>query len=277
MSKIHARILIVLSATLLSQGVTFAASMGDVQKPCVRLVRDLVIGSVDSDTAGEVSVLQSFLVKDVLLVDGIYDGNMADAVIEYQKSVGMNFVTRESGVGMMTRKKLQEGCAAWKKYTNGNFSFKYPPSRGLFITKSPANWVSASESDGMYPSVTIAPESARKNIGKAACYFDNLSGLPQKPHVCTAQNDADSVTFFVVPRSVSAIRKSLNHEPLTTRVIAGKNAFAVQAGFEGSGFAMYLIPLQLTKTLVARYNFEWTHHEDSLTEYQEIIDTLVVR
>jgi len=82
---------------------------------CLRLSYNLWIGKRDSNTNGEVSKLQRFLIKEDVypeaIVSGYYGNLTAKAVMKWQKANGLDFVTIKSGVGKMTRAKLQVGCS----------------------------------------------------------------------------------------------------------------------------------------------------------------------
>ena len=80
---------------------------------CLTLTRDLILGSTDASTNGEVSKIQRFLnsasVYPEANFSGYYGTLTAQAVVRWQKAHGMDFVTLKSGVGPMTRGKM--ACA----------------------------------------------------------------------------------------------------------------------------------------------------------------------
>lgn len=93
---------------------TIAGLRKDTQVPtttsCLELTQNLVLGSTDARTKGEVSKLQKFIFRSDTGVTGYYGQKTAHAVVLWQKAHGMSFVTTVSGVGKMTRAKLAEGC-----------------------------------------------------------------------------------------------------------------------------------------------------------------------
>lgn len=82
------------------------SSEGLVSSNCVTLSHNLVIGSTDVATQGEVSKLQQFL---GVSPTGYYGSLTAQAVMQWQKANGMDYVTTKSGVGPTTRGKMK--CA----------------------------------------------------------------------------------------------------------------------------------------------------------------------
>ena len=76
---------------------------------------DLYLGRTDAQTNGEVSKLQLWLKAEGYFPDaqgtGYYGEKTAAAVVRWQKDHGMDFVTTKSGVGKMTRAKMQAQCA----------------------------------------------------------------------------------------------------------------------------------------------------------------------
>jgi hypothetical protein len=82
---------------------------------CIYLTQALVVSSTDATTNGEVSKLQRFLIAagvyPEVRVTGYYGQLTAQAVVRWQKAHGMNFVTTQSGVGPITRAKLQVACS----------------------------------------------------------------------------------------------------------------------------------------------------------------------
>jgi len=80
---------------------------------CINLRHDLWIGKEDSDTEGDVTLLQQFLGSEGVYPEKIfsgYYGNLtAQAVVRWQKAHGMDFVTVKSGVGPMTRERMKCG------------------------------------------------------------------------------------------------------------------------------------------------------------------------
>lgn len=82
---------------------------------CLILAKDLWIGKKDSETNGEVTKLQKFLIEQELLQPssqtGYYGPATADAVYRYQVNVlHWNWVSRSSGVGPKTRAMLAKNC-----------------------------------------------------------------------------------------------------------------------------------------------------------------------
>lgn len=78
---------------------------------CVDLKRDLRPGTTDAKTDGEVSTLQFFLTNARVypgLITGYYGPTTADAVYEWQRENGIADVTRQTGVGKITRQKIRE-------------------------------------------------------------------------------------------------------------------------------------------------------------------------
>ncbi len=77
---------------------------------CLDIQNDLYVGKDDSTTNGEVSKLQRLLISTGdypgARVTGYYGSLTAQAVVRWQKGHGMDFVTKTSGVGKMTRAKL---------------------------------------------------------------------------------------------------------------------------------------------------------------------------
>ncbi len=82
---------------------------------CPSFTHDLWIGKTDAQTNGEVTKLQKFLIKEGVypeaIVSGYYGNLTAKAVVRWQKAHGMDFVDINSGVGPLTRSKIQESCA----------------------------------------------------------------------------------------------------------------------------------------------------------------------
>ncbi|OGG83493.1 hypothetical protein A3A42_04710 [Candidatus Kaiserbacteria bacterium RIFCSPLOWO2_01_FULL_55_25] len=75
---------------------------------------NLMIGSTDARTDGEVTRLQQFLQSQGYTeaqVTGYYGHITAGLVMRWQKAHGMGFVTLKSGVGPMTRGKIHEACS----------------------------------------------------------------------------------------------------------------------------------------------------------------------
>lgn len=101
-------------ATLRGQSTTPATGTSS----CLDLNNALVIGSTDATTNGEVSKLQRFLAASGMYPDaritGYYGTLTAQAVMQWQKAHGMDFVTLTSGVGPMTRAKMKCGTVASK-------------------------------------------------------------------------------------------------------------------------------------------------------------------
>lgn len=90
---------------------------------CLSLKNNLVVGSTDATTEGEVSKLQCFLKSSGYFPEakctGFYGDLTAQAVVRFQKAHGMDFVTIKSGVGPMTRSKMTCGqkvaqCATYE-------------------------------------------------------------------------------------------------------------------------------------------------------------------
>ena len=100
----------------LQGGVTNIGQTSSSGLNCLALTRDLWIGKADSETNGEVSKLQQFLIKEGVYPEGVvsgYYGNLtAQAVVRWQKAHGMDFVTTKSGVGPMTRERMKV-CGVW--------------------------------------------------------------------------------------------------------------------------------------------------------------------
>jgi peptidoglycan hydrolase-like protein with peptidoglycan-binding domain len=80
-------------------------------KNCLTLKNNLWIGKTDDETNGEVTLLQQYLIDKGYLqlssTSGYYGNATALAVVRMQKALGMNFVTTSSGVGVLTRSKIQ--------------------------------------------------------------------------------------------------------------------------------------------------------------------------
>ena len=97
------------------------------QESCLDIKNNLVLGSSDKMTNGEVTKLQHFLgeykvhklyttapknqsgasAEDLQPVTGYYGAKTAQNVTEWQIDHGMNFVTQTSGVGQATRGKMK--------------------------------------------------------------------------------------------------------------------------------------------------------------------------
>ncbi len=81
------------------------------QQQCENFTHDLYIGKRDSNTNGEVSKLQRFLIREGVypeaLVTGYYGILTAQAVMRWQHANGMTFTNLQSGVGPKTRAKIR--------------------------------------------------------------------------------------------------------------------------------------------------------------------------
>jgi hypothetical protein len=80
---------------------------------CPALSYNLVLGSSDYNTAGQVSALQSFLSSryGVNLVSGYYTSTTASYVARFQQEMGVYPVT--GGVGPLTRAAIQRTCGGY--------------------------------------------------------------------------------------------------------------------------------------------------------------------
>lgn len=78
---------------------------------CLTLSHNLMLGSKDATTDGDVTKLQAFLRDQGVYpsgnITGYYGPLTAEAVVKWQKANGMDFVTTKSGVGVMTREKMR--------------------------------------------------------------------------------------------------------------------------------------------------------------------------
>src|SRR3989344_6768211 len=77
---------------------------------------NLMIGSTDAKTSGEVTKLQQFLQSQGYTeaqITGYYGNVTAGLVMRWQKAHGMDFVTLKSGVGPMTRAKINANCGVF--------------------------------------------------------------------------------------------------------------------------------------------------------------------
>jgi hypothetical protein len=83
---------------------------------CVDLKHNMVIGSTDAKTNGEVSTLQAFLDRAGVYGDasitGVYGLQTAQAVLRWQQQLGIPNVTEKTGVGPFTRQKIKESTCA---------------------------------------------------------------------------------------------------------------------------------------------------------------------
>ncbi len=101
---------------LIEQSNRIRASLGEQSTAgaCLDLKNNLVIGSTDAATGGEVSKLQKFLKDNGFFPTangtGYYGTLTADAVVRFQKAMGMTYVTTKSGVGPTTRGYLRDYC-----------------------------------------------------------------------------------------------------------------------------------------------------------------------
>jgi len=95
----------------LGHGAQTSPSYCDVQ-----LANNLMIGSTDARTNGEVTKLQQFLRSQGYTdaqITGYYGNVTAGLVMRWQKAHGMDFVTLKSGVGPMTRAKINANCGVF--------------------------------------------------------------------------------------------------------------------------------------------------------------------
>jgi peptidoglycan hydrolase-like protein with peptidoglycan-binding domain len=95
----------------LTSATSPTANMDTAKLSCLDLKNNLVLGKTDSETGGEVSTLQKYLIDGGYLSTtkptGYYGQATAKAVVSWQKAHGMDFVTTSSGVGAMTRGKMK--------------------------------------------------------------------------------------------------------------------------------------------------------------------------
>lgn len=111
LQQVLAQLTAVLSNLLAKKGDPSTTQIG-----CFVPTYDLYIGRTDAQTNGEVKKLQLWLKAEGYFPDaqgtGYYGEKTAAAVTKWQKAHGMDFVTTKSGVGKMTRAKMQEACGS---------------------------------------------------------------------------------------------------------------------------------------------------------------------
>lgn len=158
---------------------------------CLDLKNNLVIGSTDAKTNGEVSKLQLFLKAKGFFPDaqgtGYYGQKTAEAVVRFQKSVGMDFVTTKSGVGKMTRAKIKEQCGsqsavrevswniemAYPNMTDVNDNRKYEQAISINVISADGSTkrYSLGNAYGCSVSTTLPTLSGKEMLGHVNCYF----------------------------------------------------------------------------------------------------------
>ena len=150
---------------------------------CVDLQSDLWIGKTDATTGGEVSKLQRFLLNqgygdsasDFRNPTGYYGDLTAGMVVKWQKAHGMDFVTKTSGVGPMTRAKMKCGSTGALPITKVVWRIEpaNPSATGSYQKDEQAIFVDVVRSDS-----SIRGYSVGKAYGCAAS--SNVPVLPGK-------------------------------------------------------------------------------------------------
>lgn len=161
------------------------------ESKCVDLSNALVIGSTDATTNGEVTKLQQFLILTGYFSGsstGYYGTLTADAVVRYQKASGMDFVTAKSGVGPMTRGKMQCGNVSTQSsvqkitwviepanpnITDEHDYRKYEQKISVDVTKADTimQRYNVGTAMGCTGSNTESMEGSKKILGKVTCYY----------------------------------------------------------------------------------------------------------
>ena len=166
---------------------------------CVTLMRDLIIGSTDQTTNGEVSRLQKFLAISPALdhgnvaypegkITGYYGQLTAQAVMKWQKANGMDYVNLTSGVGPATRAKMTCTGAAtgpaissvvWRiesanpAITDDGDYRKY--EQVIFVdvirTDNSIRSYTAGKAYGCTGSTVQSTQDDKKTLGQVTCYY----------------------------------------------------------------------------------------------------------
>src|SRR3989344_8839159 len=154
----------------LGHGAQTSPSYCDVQ-----LANNLMIGSTDARTNGEVTKLQQFLRSQGYTdaqITGYYGNVTAGLVMRWQKAHGMDFVTLKSGVGPMTRSKMKISCSSalsdWKTYVTRNFQVKYPEA---MFTPVQARLYISGQGDERFPGVKLIASSRAATLGTVSCMY----------------------------------------------------------------------------------------------------------
>src|SRR3989344_1842569 len=136
---------------------------------------NLMIGSTDAKTSGEVTKLQQFLQSQGYTeaqITGYYGNVTAGLVMRWQKAHGMDFVTLKSGVGPMTRSKMKISCSSalsdWKTYVTRNFQVKYPEA---MFTPVQARLYISGQGDERFPGVKLIASSRAATLGTVSCMY----------------------------------------------------------------------------------------------------------
>ncbi|HEY4526508.1 MAG TPA: peptidoglycan-binding domain-containing protein [Candidatus Paceibacterota bacterium] len=160
---------------------------------CLELSYDLYIGKTDNSTNGEVTKLQQFLTSVGLLntqVTGYYGPLTAQAVVQWQKAHGMDFVTTRSGVGPMTRAKMKCGSTGAPVITKVEWRIEpaNPSATDSYKKDEQAIFVDVIRSDnsirgysvgkayGCAASNDLPSLTGKKVLGFVNCYYA-LSGV----------------------------------------------------------------------------------------------------
>src|SRR3989344_3357719 len=165
----------------------------DSAPTCLVLSYDLYMGKTDNTTNGEVTKLQQFLTSVGLLntqVTGYYGPLTAQAVVQWQKAHGMDFVTIKSGVGPMTRAKMKCGSTVapiitkveWRiERANPGVTDSYKKDeQAIFVdvirADNSVRGYSVGKAYGCAASSNFPTMPGKKVLGFVNCYY-SLSGV----------------------------------------------------------------------------------------------------
>ena len=237
---------------------------------------NLMIGSTDAKTSGEVTKLQQFLQSQGYTeaqITGYYGNVTAGLVMRWQKAHGMDFVTLKSGVGPMTRSKMKISCSSalsdWKTYVTRNFQVKYPEA---MFTPVQARLYISGQGDERFPGVKLIASSRAATLGTVSCMYGE-SGLTS---VCSAEGES-GVGFVIVERTMADLVARLEPSLKKDTVVNGKAVVTITSQVEGDGSQTYFVPISDGQTLVIRRDFRWADKGFVTQElFDSILATLVI-
>lgn len=245
---------------------------------CPSITRSLIIGSSDSLRDDEVSRLQQFLTDQGMYtgpVTGYYGNLTAQAVVRWQKAHGMDFVTLKSGVGPMTRAKINASCASvgtapmsWKIYITREFQISYPDR---IFTAVPVQKYIFGQGTTRYSGIKLVDAARVSKFGTAQCAY-GLSGLSS---VCSAEGDP-GISFVVVATSSKKLTDVIDSASKQQVMFAGTSGVLVHGEAEGDGSYTYFLPLSETATLVVEWEFLYGFQIPSQAQFDGIISTLKI-
>jgi len=237
---------------LLRQLAVLKASLGGgiiTPATCLSLSYDLYIGKTDVTTNGEVSKLQNFLRIEGVYpegqVTGYYGHLTAQAVMRWQKAHGMDFVTLKSGVGKMTRAKMQESCTSWVSYDGDDFRVRYPSQ--TFSVVPSAMTVPEFESLGTLSGVKLQAKSDAPPYGKY-----NVECMYGDTQVCAVESGTGG-QYVVVNKLFDELVAPLHPELTDSVMVAGKRGMKYSYGAEGDGVDHYYVQISTNKTLLISF------------------------